>query len=89
MRGGFSLGVIHIAVEVENMAADDVAQGKHVYDEQQGSKHRTLRRGIWSLQRTSTVFGSRVGLEPVEWRSDRIHAVVEDAEAVKSSREVE
>lgn len=67
VRGGFgvdvSLGVIHIAVEVENMAADDVAQGKHVYDEQQGSKHGTLRHalvdggwgGIWSLQRTSTV----------------------------------
>ena len=40
--GNVELDVVGVAVEVEAVAAYDVAEGKQVEDEQKGTKHRTL-----------------------------------------------
>ena len=42
LGGNVKLGVIGIAVKVETVVAYDVSKGKHVEDEEEGAKHRTL-----------------------------------------------
>ena len=53
--GGWSsseidLGIISIAVEVESMMADDLAEEGHVNVEQEGAKHRALGDTVKVLQ---------------------------------------
>lgn len=36
------MGVVSIAVKLETMVADDVSKGKHIEDEKEGAKHRSL-----------------------------------------------
>lgn len=41
-RANIDLGVISIKMEIETKTAEDGAKGKHVDDEEEGTKNRTL-----------------------------------------------
>jgi len=59
LGGEVELGVVSVAVEVETMTTDDSSEGKDVNEEEEGTKHRTLRDtvGDWGF---TVVYGNEL-----------------------------
>ena len=81
MKGGFgvdvNLGVIRIAVDVETIAADDLAQGKHIDNKSQRFEDGALRHSLdqpfqnsYSIFLTAVPSSCRGGAEPALTKKD-------------------
>ena len=62
LAGEVELGVVGIAVEIETMTTDDLAKGKDVNDEEEGTKHGTLGDtvGDWGGGGFAVIYGDEL-----------------------------